>query len=252
MRIRYSFLFLLTALLFAAPAQAQFGKLLKQASDKADAVLSGQSPLSEEEIGKGLKEALNQGVEKAVTSLSAEDGYYASPYKIFLPEEAQSIIQKVSALPGFGNVEQDLTERINKAAELAATKAGPIFVDAIKGLTIKDAMNLLLGEQDAATRYLQSSTSGPLAGEFRPIIRNSLDEVNANEYWNKVVTAYNKLPFVKKTNPELDAYVTDRALEGLFGLVEVKESELRQNPALRNTDLLKRVFARQDKAEKRP
>lgn len=249
MRIRYTFFLLLAALLFAAPAQAQFGKLLKQASDKADAVLSGNSPLSEEEIGKGLKEALNQGVDKAVTSLSAADGYYASPYKIFLPEEAQAIISKVSALPGFSNVEQDLTERINRAAETAASKAAPIFVDAIKGLTFKDAMNLLLGEQDAATRYLQSSTSSPLAAEFQPVIRASLDEVNANEYWNKVVTAYNKLPFVKKTNPELDAYVTERALEGLFGLIEVKESELRQNPALRNTDLLKRVFARQDKGK---
>ena len=201
MRTLYSF-FLLAALLFtAAPAQAQFGKLLKQASDKADAVLSGKNPLSEDEIGKGLKEALNQ----------------------------------------------DLTERVNKAAELAATKASPIFIDAIKGLTINDAMNLLLGEQDAATRYLESSTSSPLANEFQPIIRNSLDEVNANEIWHKAVTAYNKLPFVKKTNPELDAYVTERALNGLFGLVEVKETELRQNPALRNTDLLKRVFARQDK-----
>lgn len=247
MRIRYNFFFLLAALLFAAPAQAQFGKLLKQASDKADAVLSGNGPLSEEEIGKGLKEALNQGVDKAVTSLSAVDGYYASPYKIFLPEEAQTIVSKVSALPGFSNVEQDLTERINRAAEAAASKAAPIFVDAIKGLTIKDAMNLLLGEQDAATRYLQSNTSSPLSAEFQPVIRASLDEVNANEIWNKVVTAYNKLPFVKKTNPELDAYVTERALEGLFGLVEVKESELRQNPALRNTELLKRVFARQDK-----
>jgi len=245
MRIVCSFL-LLAALLFAAPAQAQFGKLLKQASDKADEVLSGGTPLSRDEIGKGLKEALNQGVSKAVTSLSAEDGYYASPYKIFLPEEARTVINKVSGLPGFGNVEQDLTERVNRAAELAATKAGPIFVDAIKGLTIKDAMNLLMGEQDAATRYLQSSTTNSLAAEFQPIIRASLDEVNANEYWNKVVTAYNRIPFVKKTNPELDAYVTDRALEGLFGLVEVKETELRQNPALRNTDLLKRVFARQD------
>jgi hypothetical protein len=246
MRTFYSFLLLTALLLTATPAQAQFGKLLKQASDKADAVLSGNNPLSEDEIGKGLKEALNQGVDKAVTSLSAEDGYFASPWKILLPEEAQTIIQKVGMLPGFENVEQDLTERVNRAAELAATKAGPIFVDAIKGLTIKDAMNLLLGEKDAATRYLESSTSLPLANEFQPIIKNSLDEVNANEYWNKVVTAYNKIPFVKKTNPNLDQYVTERALNGLFGLVEVKETELRQNPALRNTDLLKRVFARQD------
>ena len=246
MRTVYSLFLLSLALLVAAPAQAQFGKL-KAAADKAAGMLkNGGNPLSEEEIGKGLKEALNQGVDKAVTQLSAEDGYLASPYKILLPEEAQTVINKVSSLPGFGNLEQDLTERLNAAAELAAKKATPIFVDAITGLTIKDAMNLLLGDNDAATRYLESSTGGPLANEFRPVIRESLDEVNANEIWSKAVTAYNRIPFVKKTEPELDVYVTDRALEGLFGLIEVKETELRQNPALRNTDLLKRVFARQD------
>lgn len=249
MRIRYVFqtLVLAAAFLFAFPAQAQFGKLLNQAADKADAVLKGESPLSQGDVGSALKEALNQGVGKAVTSLSAEDGYYGSPYKILLPEEAQGVVSKVGSLPGFGNLEQDLTERINRAAELAATKAGPIFVDAIKGLTISDAMNLLMGNQDAATRYLESNTASPLAAEFQPIIRAALDEVNANEIWNKATTAYNKIPFVKKTNPELDAYVTQRALEGMFGLVEIKESELRQNPALRNTELLQRVFAKQDK-----
>ncbi|MEL7161161.1 MAG: DUF4197 domain-containing protein [Bacteroidota bacterium] len=245
MRLRSLLLFAF-CLFLAVPAQAQFGKLLKDAAKTADDVLNGKNPLSEEEVGKGLKEALNQGVEKAVTTLAAENGYYGSPYKILLPEEAQKVISKVGALPGFGNLEQDLTERINRAAESAASKAGPIFVDAITGLTIKDAMNLLLGEQDAATRYLESSTSQPLTNEFQPVIKAALDEVNATEIWKKAVTAYNKLPFVKKTNPDLDLYVTERALDGMFGLVEVKESELRQNPALRNTDLLKRVFARQD------
>ncbi|MBC6996056.1 DUF4197 domain-containing protein [Neolewinella lacunae] len=246
-KLTATLLLLLAALLFTLPAHAQFGKTLGKLKTQADEVLGGKGPLSEEAIGEGLKEALNQGVDKAVSSLSAVDGYLESPYKILLPEEAQSVVSRVSALPGFGNVEKDLTERINRAAELAATKAGPIFVDAIKGLTIKDAMNLLMGNQDAATRYLEGNTSAPLAAEFQPVIRTALDEVNANEIWNKVVTAYNKLPLVKKTNPELDAYVTQRALEGMFGLIEVKESELRQNPALRNTDLLKRVFARQDK-----
>jgi len=107
-------------------------------------------------------------------------------------------------------------------------------------------MNLLMGNQDAATRYLESNTSAALTSEFLPVIRTALDEVNANELWAKATTAYNKIPFVKKTDPELDAYVTRRALEGMFGLVEVKESELRENPALRNTDLLRRVFAKQD------
>ncbi|MGB3800783.1 MAG: DUF4197 domain-containing protein [Lewinella sp.] len=239
------FYLLVAAVLFAVPANAQFGKLGKLA-DKAEGVLRGDSPLSNEEVGKALKEALDQGVGQAVTSLSAQNGYYESPYKILLPEEAQAIVNRVSALPGFNNIEQDLTERINRAAELAAKKATPIFVDAIKGLTFKDAMNLLMGEKDAATRYLEGNTSTALTGEFQPVIRAALDEVNANEIWNRVVTAYNKIPLVKKTEPELDVYVTSRALDGMFGLIEVKETELRETPALRNTELLRKVFARQD------
>ncbi|NJC24716.1 DUF4197 domain-containing protein [Neolewinella antarctica] len=240
-------LFIALAIFFVTPAQAQFGKTLDRLKSQANEVLGGDGPLSEDKIGEGLKEALNQGVDKAVTKLSSENGYYASPYKILLPEEAESIISKVSALPGFGNVQQDLTERLNKAAELAAKKAAPIFVDAIEGLTIKDAMNLLMGEQDAATRYLEGNTTKSLVTAFQPVIKNSLDEVNATDLWRTVVTAYNKIPFVKKTNPELDVYVTGRALEGMFGLIEVKETELRQSPALRNTELLRQVFARQDK-----
>lgn len=241
-----SLFFLLALCSLSLTASAQFGKLGKIA-DKAQGVLNGQSPLSEDEVGSALKEALDQGVGQAVTYLSAENGYLESPYKILLPAEAQAVVSKVSALPGFGNVEQDLTLRINRAAELAAKKATPIFVGAIKGLTFKDAMNLLMGEQDAATRYLESNTTTALTAEFQPVIRAALDEVNANELWNRIVTAYNKIPLVKKTEPELDVYVTGRALEGMFGLIEVKETELRQNPALRNTELLRKVFARQDK-----
>lgn len=245
MKLRSLFLLAFT-LLLAFPAQAQFGKTLNRLKSQAGEVLGGGGPLSEEKIGEGLKEALNQGVDKAVKQLSADNGYLESPYKILLPEEAQSIVSKVSSLPGFGNVEKDLTDRLNKAAELAATKATPIFVDAITGLTIKDAMNLLLGEKDAATRYLESNTTASLTGAFQPVIKTSLDEVNATQLWEKVVTAYNKIPFVKKTDPDLPAYVTTKALSGMFGLIEVKETELRDQPALRNTDLLKKVFARQD------
>lgn len=234
------------SLLFCLPAQAQFGKTLNRLANQAEEALTG-GPLSEEKIGEGLKEALNQGVDKAVTQLATENGYYASPYKILLPEEAQAIVSKVSALPGFGNVEQDLVERLNRAAELAAKKASPIFVDAIRGLTIKDAMNLLMGERDAATRYLETNTTSGLTAAFQPVIKASLDEVNATDLWRGIVTAYNKIPFVNKTEPELDVYVTGRALTGLFGLIEVKEVELRDNPALRNTELLRKVFARQDK-----
>lgn len=242
-----TFTLLLTALLlFSLPAEAQFGKKLDRLTSQANEVLGGGGPLSEEQIGEGLKEALNQGVDKAVTSLSAEDGYFASPYKILLPEEAQTVVSKVSRLPGFQNLEADLTLRLNRAAELAAQKAGPIFVDAIKGLTIRDAMNILMGNDDAATRYLEAGTTTALTNEFLPIIKASLDEVNATELWAKASTAYNKLPFVKTVDTELDRYVTERALGGLFGLIEVKENELRDNPTLRNTKLLQQVFVRQD------
>ena len=245
MRLR-TYLLLCLPLLISFPAEAQFGKILGKVSDQAKDILNG-GELGEEQIGSGLKEALNLGVDKAVTQLSAEDGYLGSPYKILLPPEAQAVVNKVSALPGFGNVERDLTERLNRAAEQAATKAAPIFVDAITGLTIKDAMNLLMGENDAATRYLESSTTGQLTTAFQPVIKSSLDEVNATDLWKQIVTAYNRIPFVKKTHPELDVYVTSKALGGMFGLIEVKETELRDNPAMRNTELLRDVFARQDR-----
>ena len=107
-------------------------------------------------------------------------------------------------------------------------------------------MNLLMGEKDAATRYLERTTFDPLYDEFRPVVIASLDKVNAREYWRGAVTAYNKIPFVKKTNPELDDYVTRRALAGLFGMIETKEADIRANPAARTTELLQKVFARQD------
>ncbi len=223
------------------PAQ-NLGGLL----NKAKKVLSGEEPLTQEEIGNGLKEALNLGVEEAVTSLSAEDGYYESVYKILLPEEARLVVDKVKMVPGFQNVEQELILRINRAAEDAASKATPIFVDAIKQMTFQDAMNILMGERDAATQYLHRTTFDNLFGEFNPVIQSSLDEVNANEYWETVTVAYNKLPFVKKVETDLDGYVTGRALEGLFGLIEKKEEKIRDDVGARTSPLLQKVFAQQD------
>ena len=149
-------------------------------------------------------------------------------------------------MPGFGIVEEELVEKLNRAAEDAAIKAKPIFVEAITSLSFKDAINILMGDQDAAPRYLEGSTRQPIYAEFLPVIRTSLDQVQARAYWKKVVTAYNKIPFVKKTNPELDQYVTDKALLGLFQLVEKKELDIRENQASRTSDLLKKVFAQQD------
>jgi len=215
---------------------------------KAKKVLDGEG-LSNDEIGMGLKEALNVGTDEAVDFLSAEDGFYKSIYKIALPEEAKQVVKKLSMVPGFGNLETDLVERMNRAAELAANKAKPIFVGAIKGLSFKDVTNILMGEQDAATRYLETSTQKQLYTEFQPVIAAALDEVNARSLWNDAVTAYNKLPFVKKTNPNLDDHVTNKALAGVFGLIEKKEEGIRTDVNQRSSDLLKKVFGKQDEAK---
>lgn len=201
---------------------------------------------SEQEVGMGLKEALNIGIGEAVDFLSAEDGYYKSVYKILLPEEAQKITNRLRVVPGFSNAEEELLEKLNRAAEDAAEKAKPIFVGAIKQMTFTDALNILMGEKDAATRYLERTTYDQLYDEFKPVIITSLDKFNARTYWRDVVNAYNKIPFVAKVNPELDDHVTRGGLGGLFTLVEKKESDIRVNTSARTSDLLRKVFAKQD------
>lgn len=213
--------------------------------NKAKKAISGEG-LSDDDMGMGLKEALNIGTSEAVDFLSAEDGFYKSVYKIALPEEAQQIVSKISQLPGFGDFETKLIERMNRAAELAAAKAKPIFLSAIKGLTFKDVTNILMGERDAATRYLERTTHQQLYDEFRPVIAAALDEVNARSLWKDGVTAYNKIPLVKKTNPDLDDHVTNRALFGAFSLIEKKEEGIRTDVNQRSSDLLRKVFAKQD------
>lgn len=239
MRILLLLSFVLT--LSISPSYGQFGKLL----DKAKSVLkTDEGGL---DIGGGLKEALKVGVDDAVTSLSAENGYLDSPFKVLIPEDARKVVSTVSKIPGFTNVETDLINKMNEAAELAAKKAGPIFLDAIKQMTIKDATNILMGEQDAATQYLEGTSRKALYAEFMPVIQNALDEVDARSLWTKAVSAYNKIPFQKKLNPDLDDHVNNKALDGMFGLVKEKEEGIRGDVGLRTSPLLKEVFAKQDK-----
>lgn len=205
------------------------------------------APISETDAGNGLKEALEIGISKGADALSQTDGYYKSPYKILLPAEAQTVISRLKAVPGFQNLEADLTERLNRAAEDAAKKAKPIFVQAIRQMTFKDAMNILMGEKNAATLYLDKTTRTPLYGEFQPVVTESLEKVNAVSLWQSATTAYNKIPFVSKVNTQLDDYVTNRALDGLFARIALEELDIRTNLSSRTSDLLKRVFARQDK-----
>ena len=224
---------------------AQFDKL-KEKAQSAVAKATGGA-LSNDEIGNGLKQALEIGISKGSEALSLKGGYFNSPYKILMPTEAQAVASKLKAVPGFSNVETTITEKINAAAEDAAVKAKPIFINAIKSMTLKDAMSLLMGDKNAATNFLKKGTYDALYKEFTPIIVASLDKFEARKYWGDAVGSYNKIPLVKKANPSLEDYVTTEALKGLFGMVEKKELEIRTDKGARVTDLLKKVFEKQDK-----
>ena len=231
-------LVLLFAVVLVQPLEAQkFKEFMKKTTE---------SLFSEDDIGLGLKQALEFGVNEAVDHLSAENGYFDSPYRILLPPEAQQVVSKLKMVPGFENVESDLIAKMNEAAEYAAKEATPIFMSAITGMTFDDATKILAGEKDAATRYLDRTTRPELYDTFVPVVQNALDEVNAREYWSKAVEQYNKIPFIKKVNPELDDHVTNKALDGLFGEIEKKEEKIRGDADERTTELLQKVFAKQD------
>ena len=238
--MRYLITLIVLTSITLSPSYGQFGKLLKKVEDAVG--LDSDSG----NIGAGLKEALEVGVNDAVSSLSAADGYFESPYKVLIPEEARAVTSKVSKIPGFNNIEKDLIKKMNEAAELAAKKAGPIFLDAITQMSFKDATKILTGDQDAATRYRESSSRDALYNEFMPVIQAALDEVDARSLWNSAVGAYNKIPFTKKLNPELDDHVNQKALDGMFSLVQKKEEGIRSDVNLRTSPLLQEVFGQQD------
>jgi hypothetical protein len=202
------------------------------------------------EIGQGLKEALSNGITKGVNVLSARDGYYKSAYKILLPEEARKVTDRLKVVPGFTNLENELLEKINRGAEDAAKEAGPIFLTAIKAMTIQNAANILMGADNSATQYLNATTYQPLYEKFNPKIVASLDKIGANNLWAKAADAYNKIPLVTKVNNNLGDYVTKEALKGLFAKVEEEEKNIRRNKLARGSDLLKKVFAKQDSNRK--
>jgi len=206
-----------------------------------------EAPLSNLDISNGLKEALQFGVDNSVQYLSAEDGYYKSAYKILLPDEAAKVIDKLSWVPGFKNLEAEMTKKINRAAEDAANKAGPIFLGAIKNMSFDDAMSILMGADNAATQYLDRNTYDALYGEFKPVLQGSLNKVGALDLWTKAITKYNSLPLVSDINPDLADHINTKALVGLFDLIEKKEGGIRNDLSQRTTGLLKKVFAKQDR-----
>jgi hypothetical protein len=198
--------------------------------------------LSSDDIVAGLKDALNKGTQKSTEKLSAVDGFFKdAAVKVLLPPEAarmESTLRKA----GFGPQVDKAILDINRAAEDAAKSAAPIFLNAIKNMSVTDGLNILRGSDTSATAYLRRSTSAQLYAAFLPVIKSSLDKVGATSSWNTVVSTYNKIPFQKKINPDLPAYTTDKALYGVFFYVAVEEKNIRANPAGQADDLLKKVF----------
>lgn len=207
----------------------------------------GSVTLSNADIASGLKQALDKGVDQSVKTLSVTDGYYASIYKILLPDEATKVIDKLKFIPGFSNLEEEAIKKINKAAEDAASKAGPIFLSAIKQMTFEDVMGILMGDKNAATLYLHDKTYTALYNEFKPVMVSSLNKFGVLDLWSDAINKYNTIPFITKVNPDLADHVSNKALVGLFALVGKKELGIRTDISQRTTDLLQKVFAKQDK-----
>ncbi len=234
---KLTLLFLLLAIYFGSfESKAQ---LIKDAQK-----IIGQNTggLSEKDAADGIKEALVNGTDKGVKTVSKTDGYFGNPeIKIPFPPEEKEMESKLRSI-GLGNKVDEVTLSINRAAEDAANEAGPIFVSAIKSMSITDAVNIVKGKDDAATMYLKKTTSGELKIKFQPKIKASLDKVDATKEWEALIKEYNKIPFVKKKNPNLSEYVTRKAIDGLFVMIAKEELSIRKDPMARTSDLLKKVF----------
>ena len=220
-----------------------FGKILK-AVTSASAGTSGS--LTSTDIAAGLREALSIGVSNGSTQASQLDGYFKNPLlKIAFPPEAQKVASTLRQL-GLNKQVDQFELSLNRAAEDAAKKAKPVFIKAITSMSIQDAVGILRGQNDAATQYLRRTSGQQLIAEFTPIIDSTLKKNNATRYYSDLVNTYNKVPFVqKKANPNLTEYATGKAVDGLFILVAQEEQKIRENPAARVTDILKRVFSKQ-------
>lgn len=199
------------------------------------------------DISGGLKEALNNGITKQVTKLTAVDGFFKNEaVKILLPDELKKVDSGLRKI-GLSSLADEGLKVMNRAAEDAVKEAIPVFVDAVKGMSFADAKTILMGNESAATSYLQGSTSTALYGKFNPIIKNSFTKVGADKVWTNIITKYNAIPFVNKVNPDLTDYVTHQAMNGVFKMVAVEEKNIRTNLSARTSTLLQSVFAMQDK-----
>lgn len=245
------FISLIVANLFIVHSQAQGIKGLLDKVTKKDSssktILNKTTPygtgkgLSNEDIIGGLKEALRVGTDSSSKKLGKMDGYFADvAIKILMPAEAQKAEKTLRSL-GLGNLVDKAVLSMNRAAEDAAKGVGNIFWNSIKQMSITDGLQILRGSDTAATSYLKKTTTAELINKFRPVIDSSLTKFDATKYWNDVFSAYNKVSF-KKINPDLTAYVTERALSGLFYNIALQEQKIRKDPTAQVTGILKKVF----------
>ncbi len=220
-------------------SNAQIKGLLQKANDALGITESKGS--EKEEMIAGLKQALNIGVEKGTSLLSKEDGFFKNDVlKILMPPEAEKIEKTLRSL-GLGNQVDEAILSMNRGAEDACKEAASIFIESIKSMNIENAVAIVRGSDSAATQYLRQTTTTALTNKFRPVIDNSLNKVNATRHWATIVNSYNKVS-LKKINPDLSAYVTERALSGIFYQMAEEEKKIRRDPLARTTDLLKKVF----------
>lgn len=213
--------------------------------DKATSIVTGtpkEPALSNDEVIKGLKEALTVGTNNSSGMVAKADGYLKNP-KVFIPwpAEAKDMREKLIKM-GMQKKVTEFETSLNRAAEEAAKKAAPVFVDAITNMSLSDGFAILNGNDSAATHYLREKTFSPLKEKFMPTVKEAVTKVKVTSYWKPLATAYNKLPGVKKQNPNLDDYVCTKAINGLMTLIADEEAKIRKDPMARVTDILKKVF----------
>jgi hypothetical protein len=211
------------------------GKILEAATGSGGA-------LTQAEVAEGLKEALSVGISKGADLVSKENGYLNNPkIKIPFPPDVQRVENTLRSV-GLGNQVDKFVESLNRGAEEAAKEAKPIFVAAIKQLTISDAFSILKGDQDAATQFLKRTTTEQLTEKFMPVVEKALAKTQATQYYGDIANTYNKIPLTSKINPDLKGYATEMAINGLFIMIAEEEAKIRKDPVARTSAILKRVF----------
>lgn len=204
---------------------------------------SSANQLDESTIASGLRQALEVGSARASQSASTPDGFLANnKIRIALPESLNGVTDTLRKI-GFGSQVDQFEVKMNRAAESAAAEAKPVFISAVKGMTLTDAMSILKGSDTAATDYFRSKTSATLQQKFKPVVRSKMEEVGVYGIYNQLLSTYNALPLVEKTSFDLESYLSTKTQDGLFTLLAEEEVKIRNNPAARTTELLKQVFS---------